>query len=103
MVVFACVVYWVAFFIIMIVAAFQFIYILLVGKSNKTIAPFGAEMSEYVHQIMQFLTYSSEEKPFPFKPWPGTAIIKTAPAKADAPKKAPTKNKAAAKKTTKTA
>jgi len=98
MVIFAVLVYWIAFFIVMVIAAFQFLYILFAGKSNRTLVPFGASMSEYVYQIMQFLTYSSEERPFPFKPWPGTCPPKAQ--KAIVVKKAPAKKKPAAKKKT---
>lgn len=86
MALYACLVNWVALFIIWIIAAFQFLYTLFVGKPNQTLLPFGASLSEYIKQIMLYLTYGTEEKPFPFRPWPGTGT-KTAPKKATPAKK----------------
>lgn len=80
MIVFAVVVYWVALILVWIIAAFQFIYALFVGKPLHTLVPFSNGLSQYIYEIMQFLTYVTEEKPFPFKSWPGEVVK---------PKKAP--------------
>jgi len=84
MIVFAVVVYWIALILVWIIAAFQFIYTLFVGKPLHTLVPFSNGLSQYIHEIMLFLTYVTEEKPFPFKSWPGAA-------EAIKPKKAPPK------------
>jgi hypothetical protein len=72
MVLFSLLVYWVIFLLIWVIAAFQFIYSLFVGTPNKALLPFTASLSEYVKQIVMFLTYNSEEKPFPFMLWPAS-------------------------------
>jgi hypothetical protein len=74
MIVFAVVVYWIALILVWIIAAFQFIYTLFVGKPLHTLVPFSDGLSSYIHEIMQFLTYVTEEKPFPFKAWPGEVV-----------------------------
>ena len=97
MVIFACIASWIASLLVIITAVFQFIYTLFVGKPNQTLMPFGIALSEYIKQIMLYLTYGSNEKPFPFKPWPGTKAQESAPVKAS-----PAKKKAEPKKITAT-
>lgn len=93
-VIYALVIYWIAFALVWIITAFQFLYTLFTGKANKTLQPFSKSLSEYIKQIVSFLMYDTEEKPFPFTPWPETKVAKpAAPRKAAPRKKAPTKPK----------
>jgi hypothetical protein len=57
---------WVAFCLVV----FQFIHVLLTRKPNKHLQDFGASLSQYIYQMMQYLTFNSEAKPFPFAEWP---------------------------------
>lgn len=75
MILFAIVIYCIAFVLIWLIAAFQFIYALFVSKPNQTLLPFANSLSQYIHQIVMFLTFVSEEKPFPFKPWPSVEKV----------------------------
>ncbi len=52
------------------VAAFQFVAFLFTGKTNEHLMIFGQRLSIFIYQIMQFLTFNSEDKPYPFSPWP---------------------------------
>lgn len=52
------------------VALFQFIATLMTDKPNQRLQAFGKNLSIYSAQIINFLTYSAEEKPFPFSDWP---------------------------------
>jgi len=49
---------------------FQLLAILFTGKANEPLLSFGTNLSRYVYQILQFMTFNSEEKPFPFSDWP---------------------------------
>ncbi|MEN8219497.1 MAG: DUF4389 domain-containing protein [Pseudomonadota bacterium] len=53
-----------------IIVLFQFGVVLLTGKVNDRLVPVGQSLSIYIHQILLYLTYNSEEKPFPFDSWP---------------------------------
>lgn len=53
------------------VVVVQFLFTVFTGEINDNLKQFGLGLSRYVFQIMMYLTYNSEEKPFPFKPWPG--------------------------------
>lgn len=62
----------VASLVVSIVVILQFLFSLITGQDNKNLRDFGAAVTEYIHQSLKFLTYNSEEKPFPFSDWPNT-------------------------------
>ena len=62
--------YSVAKVIIFTVIAFQFILSLLTGKTNERLVKLGQSLSTYIYQIMTFLTFNSDEHPYPFGAWP---------------------------------
>ncbi len=82
------------------VAVFQFLTALVTGKPNELLLNFGQSLSTYIYNIIRFFTFNSDEKPYPFSPWPeGLRAVKT---KATAEKKTATvKRKTAAKKVSK--
>jgi len=52
------------------VVIFQFVIYLLTRDANDRLLEFGEDLAVFIYQIIQFLTFNSEEKPFPFGPWP---------------------------------
>jgi hypothetical protein len=48
----------------------QFIFSLITGEDNLQLRKFGHSLSIYIFDTLKFLTYASEEKPFPFADWP---------------------------------
>jgi uncharacterized membrane protein len=70
MALFIVVEYFVAWAIVL-VSVFQFIWTLLTGKPNDKLVDFTKHLNDYFLQVISFLTYNSEEKPFPFASWPG--------------------------------
>ncbi len=55
--------------VIFIVAAIQFV-MLLAGKPDARLVAFGRSLGRYLQQIANFLTFATEEMPFPFGDWP---------------------------------
>lgn len=55
-----------------IVVVLQFLFALITGKDNAQLRSFGYSLSTYLYEVYKFLTYSSDEKPFPFADWPDT-------------------------------
>lgn len=49
---------------------FQFLAKLFGGQSFAGLAEFGDNLANYQAQVIRFLTFSSDEKPFPFAPFP---------------------------------
>lgn len=59
-----------AVFLLFFVGVFQLVMNLLMNKSNKHLLVFGHSLSLYYHDMIQYITYNSARKPFPFSPWP---------------------------------
>ncbi len=53
-----------------VVTLIQFVIVLLNDTPNIRLASFGRSMGNYLRQITAFLTFATEEKPFPFSEWP---------------------------------
>ncbi len=86
--------YGVARVVLFLMVVFQFLSTLFTGKTNQRLLDFGKQLAEYIYQLVQFLTYNSDEKPFPFTDWPDGEAVK--PVKKNlAPKKKAVKKKAA--------
>ncbi|CAL7961727.1 conserved hypothetical protein [Gammaproteobacteria bacterium] len=56
--------------LIVLIALFQFVVDLLMGKPNDKLMAFTKHLNTYLLQIVNFLTFNSEKKPFPFANWP---------------------------------
>lgn len=48
----------------------QALFSILTGETNHYVTQTAESLATYFHQILQFLTYTSEIKPFPFAPFP---------------------------------
>ncbi len=55
---------------IFFLGAFQLICMLLSKGPNDKVMRFGKSLGLYVVQIVDFLTYNSDRKPWPFHDWP---------------------------------
>lgn len=56
--------------VIFAVVVFQFLAALFTRKPNSHFTRFGQNLASYLQQITAYLTFASEDKPFPFSPWP---------------------------------
>jgi hypothetical protein len=65
------IIYYVAEWLVVAVAVFQWVVVIVTGKQNPQLASFGEGMSRFVYQVARFLTFGTEDKPFPFAEWPG--------------------------------
>lgn len=54
--------------VLAIVVIVQFIFALFSGSANDAIRGFSKDLSRFIQQIVLFLTYNDEKKPFPFNP-----------------------------------
>ena len=60
--------------ILLLVIGGQFLMLLLTGSDNKNLRNFGQSLASWIFQIMQFLTFNSNSKPFPFDDWPNPVL-----------------------------
>ncbi len=74
MLAFALVLYLIIAPIILVLMLTQAIFTIVTGNYNDNLRKFGAVFSQYIFQIIQFLTFNSHEKPFPFSEFPGIAL-----------------------------
>jgi hypothetical protein len=56
--------------VLCIVTVIQFVMTLLNDTPNARLVSFGRSMGSYLRQIVGFLTFATEEIPFPFSEWP---------------------------------
>ncbi|WIO75545.1 DUF4389 domain-containing protein [Porticoccaceae bacterium LTM1] len=56
--------------VIWVVVALQFILVLVTGKDNDNLRNLGQGLGKWVYQGVLFLSFNSEEKPYPFSDWP---------------------------------
>lgn len=56
--------------ILLVLMLAQIVFTLLTGEDNSNLRRLGASLTRYVTEILAFLTYNSEQKPFPFSEFP---------------------------------
>jgi len=56
--------------VLCIVTVFQFVMVLLSDTPNERLVLFGRSLGRYLQQIADFLTFATEQMPFPFNDWP---------------------------------
>lgn len=61
-------------YVLLLVAVVQFAWMLLTGQPNEAIKSFGRSLAEWMAEAARFQSAVSEDKPFPWKSWPGTTL-----------------------------
>lgn len=56
--------------ILCIVTFIQFVIVLVSNAPNVRLVSFGRSLGSYLRQIVSFLTFATDEIPFPFSDWP---------------------------------
>ena len=56
--------------VVWFVTVIQFLIMLLNDTPNARLVSFGRSMGRYLNQIVNFLTFVTEEIPIPFNDWP---------------------------------
>ena len=52
------------------VTVIQFVLVLMNDTPNDRLVAFGRNLARYLQQIVNFLTFATEDIPFPFSDWP---------------------------------
>ena len=69
------VLYFVSRLVVLAVIIMQFLYVLFTTETNKQLREFGHSLALFTCESIDFLTYNSENKPFPFdNEWPSGII-----------------------------
>ena len=64
------VVAWVVGIVLVVVMVAQTLVVLITAELNLNLQRFGAITAGYLYQIVMYLVYATDEKPFPFSPLP---------------------------------
>jgi len=60
--------------VLVAVVILQFFFVLLTAERNQGLLHLGASLATYTYQIVRYLTFNTEERPFPFdQDWPSEA------------------------------
>lgn len=57
-------------YVTIVIALIQFGWMLVTGGPNVWLRGFGASLAVWIADTTRFLSAVSDEKPFPWKPWP---------------------------------
>ena len=55
--------------VVFVITVVQFLLVVLNGGVNQRLQVLGKSLSAYIGQIVCFLTFVSDDKPFPFREW----------------------------------
>jgi hypothetical protein len=64
------VVAWFVFWIVLLLAVFQFVVVGVKGKQNDEIKSLSLNLVQYLWELLAFATFVRDEQPFPFGPFP---------------------------------
>ena len=54
-----------------VIVLLQFLHVLFTGKPNERLLEAGLSLAQYVYQVVEYLTFNTEVRPFPFDAeWP---------------------------------
>jgi len=67
------IVYGVSEIVLTAVVVLQFLIRLVTGEANANLLAFGRQLSAFAYNIFLFLTFNTEDKPFPFRDWAASA------------------------------
>ncbi|UZE94455.1 DUF4389 domain-containing protein [Alkalimarinus alittae] len=64
------IVYKISDLVVIVMAILQAVVTTFGNGPNERLTAFGASLATYVSQIVRFLSYADEKKPYPFSEWP---------------------------------
>ena len=54
-----------------VIVVLGFLWVLFTGEVNRELRQVGQAIADYMYEIVRFLTFNTDDKPFPFGgPWP---------------------------------
>ena len=62
--------FWVGQFLLHVIAVVQLLWLLTAREPNTFLAAFGAGLSIWLSEVGRFVCCATDEKPFPWRPWP---------------------------------
>ena len=61
--------------VLSVVVVLAFFWVLITGEKNGQLQQAGQVIADYLYEIIRYLTFNSEDKPFPFgNDWPSAGL-----------------------------
>jgi len=64
---------WLVFWLILVLAAVQFVMLVVNGKIHDEVKSFTLSLVQYLWELLAFIAFVRDEQPFPLGPFPKTA------------------------------
>jgi hypothetical protein len=65
--------YGVSRIVVGVVVVLQFFWVLFTGETNERLKTLGQSLATYTYQVVRYLTYNTDSRPFPFDDdWPSS-------------------------------
>lgn len=64
------VIFYALYLIIWLLVVFQFVLKVVTGSLNAQLLAFSDGLTRYAYQVLRYITFQSEDRPWPFAPWP---------------------------------
>lgn len=64
--------YGVAEVVFFTIVVFQFLSKVVTGSLNENVSTFSTSLTSYIKQILDFLSYATETRPYPLSEWPSS-------------------------------
>ena len=61
---------WLSLYVFALVVIIQFGFLLITGQVNTNLKGFNKEVGLFLYDLIKYLSFQSNEKPFPFRDWP---------------------------------
>ncbi len=61
-------------FVIYVIMMIQFVLRLTTGEMNNELLSLSKNIARYASQLVEYLTFITDEKPYPFSPWSNEEI-----------------------------
>lgn len=63
-------IFYIAIILTLVLVVFQLGHKFITGNPNLKLQNFARDLTTFMHRVLDFLTFNSEQKPFPFDEWP---------------------------------
>jgi len=71
--------FWFVFYLTQLVVAAvviaQCLFTIISGSPNSHLLKFGDNLSRYVQQLLRYVTFNTDERPFPFSDFPQSDLV----------------------------
>ena len=71
---------WALWLAVIVICIVQTLIVLITGEINNELKKLGAVAAAYLGQVVAFMVFATQERPFPFSPFPEASVSEQEPA-----------------------